>query len=127
MDGEDGKKAIEALIQHGGPVNAGAADVREANADGVRRPSNDELVHCTSLPTGNSAARATARLKRDRPDLADRVIRGELSANAAAVEAGFRGRTITLPLNPEKAARTILRHYAPEEVQRLIRALIGSD
>ena len=30
------------------------------------------------------------RLKRDRPDLLDRVAAGELSANAAAVAAGFR-------------------------------------
>jgi hypothetical protein len=30
------------------------------------------------------------RLKRDRPDLAERVIAGEMSANAAAIEAGFR-------------------------------------
>ena len=32
------------------------------------------------------------RLKRDRPDLLERVVSGELSANAAAVEAGFRKR-----------------------------------
>jgi hypothetical protein len=30
------------------------------------------------------------RLKRDRPDLADKVAAGEMSANAAAIEAGFR-------------------------------------
>jgi hypothetical protein len=32
------------------------------------------------------------RLKRDRPDLAEKVVRGELSAHAAAIEAGFRKR-----------------------------------
>jgi hypothetical protein len=39
---------------------------------------------------GNLRSYTVARLKRDRPDLAERVIAGELSANAAAVEAGFR-------------------------------------
>jgi len=38
---------------------------------------------------GTSRAYALARLDRDRPDLAQRVLSGELSANAAAIEAGF--------------------------------------
>ena len=33
---------------------------------------------------------ALKRLKRDRTDLFDKVIAGELSANAAAIEAGFQ-------------------------------------
>lgn len=46
----------------------------------------------TSAPRkrGNSATYTLRRLKRDRPDLADKVINGDLSANAAAIEAGFR-------------------------------------
>ena len=32
------------------------------------------------------------RLKRDHPELAERVVNGELSANAAAIQAGFRKR-----------------------------------
>lgn len=38
---------------------------------------------------GNNPTYALRRLKRDRPDLADKVVRGELSAHAAALEAGF--------------------------------------
>ena len=128
MDGEDGKKAIEALIQHGGPVNAGAADAQPIAAvihagPGRGNKTNDNV---NGFEGGNSSAYTIGRLKRDRPDLAERVVKGELKAHAAAIEAGFRERTVPLSLNPEKAARTILRHYAPEEVQRLIRALIGS-
>ena len=40
-----------------------------------------------------------ARLERDRPDLAARVRANELSANAAAIEAGFRKK-------PTKGAQT---------------------
>ena len=47
---------------------------------------------------GNSARYTLARLKRDRPDLAERVVAGTLSAHAAAIEAGFRKRTATLPI-----------------------------
>jgi len=39
---------------------------------------------------GNSRAYTLDRLKRERPDLFDRVCAGELSANAAATEAGWR-------------------------------------
>jgi len=50
----------------------------------------------SSLPPsgqgGNSRDYTLARLKRDRPDLAELVIGGAMSANAAAIEAGFRRR-----------------------------------
>jgi hypothetical protein len=39
---------------------------------------------------GTSAAYTLKRLKRDFPDLAMKVVKGELSANAAAIQAGFR-------------------------------------
>jgi hypothetical protein len=39
---------------------------------------------------GNNPTYTLKRLKRDRPDLADKVIAGEMSANAAALAAGFR-------------------------------------
>jgi len=41
---------------------------------------------------GTSREYTLARLKRDRPDLAELVIGGAMSANAAAIEAGFRRR-----------------------------------
>jgi hypothetical protein len=43
-------------------------------------------------PTGNSAAAALRRLERQRPDLLDRVLAGELSPHAAMLAAGFRKR-----------------------------------
>jgi hypothetical protein len=52
---------------------------------------------------GTGASYLAARLERDRPDLAARVEHGELSAHAAAIEAGFRERTITVPLDPVRA------------------------
>lgn len=41
-------------------------------------------------PTGNTAAAALRRLRKDRPDIHARVLSGEISANAGMVEAGFR-------------------------------------
>jgi hypothetical protein len=55
----------------------------------------------TRFTRGTSAAYLVARLKRDAPDLAAKVASGELSANAAAIEAGFRK-----PPSPLKALQT---------------------
>ena len=47
---------------------------------------------------GTSTAYTLARLDRDRPDLLERVKSGELSAHAAAIEAGFRKRPTGIQL-----------------------------
>lgn len=60
-------------------------------------------------PGGNSPTYALRRLKRDRPDLAERVVAGELSANAAAIEAGFRRKTIIIPADIDAAAGVLLQ------------------
>ncbi len=45
---------------------------------------------------GTSREYTLRRLRRDRPELAEMVIGGKLSANAAAIEAGFRKRATPL-------------------------------
>ena len=72
---------------------------------------------------GTSATYALRRLQRDRPDLADRVVEGELSANAAMIKAGFRTKTITIPIDPERAARSIKRHFDAQQVRELVKLL----
>ena len=54
------------------------------------------------------------RLKRDRPDLAERVVAGEMSAHAAAIEAGFRKKATAA----EQVAR-LLPKLSDEEFDRL--------
>lgn len=66
---------------------------------------------------GTAAAYTIRRLKRDRPDLAERVIEGELSANAAAIEAGFRRRTIAVPLDVSRAVAILVRHFGADAIR----------
>lgn len=82
--------------------------------DGVSTQSSNE---------GNSVSYAVRRLGKNRPDLLDRVKSGELTCNAAMVEAGFRAETITIPNDPEKAARRLLRHFDGERLCELIAEL----
>ena len=50
-------------------------------------------------PTGNSVSYAIRRLKKEAPELAEKVIKGDLSAYAASVQAGFKDRQVTVPVD----------------------------
>ena len=65
-------------------IDAEIKPLAEHGGDHSKQVDNVKLVG------GNNPTYALKRLKRDRPDLAAKVIAGELSANAAAIEAGFR-------------------------------------
>lgn len=76
-----------------------------------QRASVPDNVRPSKPQYGNSREGALRRLQKDRPDLHERVIAGELSAHAAAIEAGFRAKTVTIPAGElaalrEKAAET---------------------
>ena len=108
-DAKEGKAVRELLVSRGAPANGLAADVRKAR-DGPGRPTDSNMGN-SHISGGKDTASTIARLKRDRPDLAGQVIAGELSANAAAIQAGFRVRTITIPVDAPRAAKAILRHF----------------
>lgn len=74
---------------------------------------------------GTSVGYAVRRLGRERPDLLAKVESGELSANAAALEAGFRKPSITLPVEPEAAVRLIVKHFKGDALYELIRGLVN--
>jgi hypothetical protein len=57
---------------------------------GSARKVKDQGDNITLKERGTSTDYTVARLDRDRPDLAAHVRAGHMSANAAAIEAGFR-------------------------------------
>lgn len=78
-------------------------------------------IHEVIRPSGTSRDASLRRLRKDRPDLHARVVAGEVSAHRAMVDAGFRPKTATIPLEPEPAARALLRHFGPEGLAEVIR------
>lgn len=83
------------------------------------------------------AARALARLVEDQREEAEdpaektpaeillgQVKAGELSYNAAMILAGLRDKTISVPVQPEKAARMLLRHFQGDDLTRLVGLLL---
>jgi len=82
----------------------------------------------TSRPEGNSKEKALRRLRKDRPDLLAQVEAGEMSPHGAMVEAGFRRRTITVPVtSPEGIASTLRRHLDHEALLKLAALLFIDD
>lgn len=75
-------------------------------------------------PTGTSREAGLRRLRKDRPDLHAEVLSGALTTHAAMVKAGFRRRSVTVPVDkPENAARALRRNLEPEAVAELARLL----
>lgn len=70
----------------------------------------------------NRADSLLSRLKRDRPDLAQRVIDGELSATAAARQAGIITPTVRLG-KPATVAAKLRDHYSEEDLAELARLI----
>lgn len=97
---------------------------------GDRRSSDfkDNNVHLENEganPQGNSRARALRKLRRDKPELHADVIAGRLSAHAAMVEAGFRPKTVSVPVSrPDSIAAALRRHLSPDDIARLIKLLL---
>jgi hypothetical protein len=124
---EVGPECIERLQKAGAPkpseVEAGfKARVRERLPEtmthseaGKKGGRGNKAGSITPSFSDRGATRALRRLKRDRPDLAEQVIAGKLSAHAAAIKAGFRGATWSAPVDPEQLAVSISKRY-PEWV-----------
>lgn len=75
-------------------------------------------VQEAKAPAGNSKDAALRRLRKDRPDLHEKVIEGQLSAHAAAVEAGFRKK----PSHAETCVKAFRKAENRLEPLRLILA-----
>lgn len=75
-------------------------------------------------PNGTSEAAALRRLRKDKPELHADVLAGRLTAHGAMVKAGFRPRTLTVPLGrPDSVAQTLIKHMEPSELVALVRLL----
>jgi hypothetical protein len=92
---------------------------------GGGRPSKtvDNVNSLDDRPDGNTRAAALRRLRKDRPDLHKRVLSQELSPHAAMIEAGFRPKTITLPIDAVRAAGVLRRHFTEEELATIVNLL----
>lgn len=79
-------------------------------------------------PEGNRRSTALRRLRKDAPELHSEVLAGRLSAHAAMVQAGFRPKTLSVPVTrPEAVARALQKYMSAEDIAKLIAVLLGKD
>lgn len=92
----------------------------EAGALGGRgkKATHDMPSFHHESPTG-----VLRRLKRDRPDLAALVVAGEMSADAAAKEAGFRKHRVQVQVTPAGFLKAARKHLSEAERHELKEAL----
>jgi len=78
-------------------------------------------VHSYDRPAGNTSQRALRKLRADRPDLHAQVLAKALSPHAAMVEAGFRRKTATVPVDdPDKVASFLAKHFDAAEIRKIV-------
>ena len=98
-----------------------ATEIQAHVNSGKFRPTKDESgvnnINTSEPPKGTSEAYTLNRLRRDAPELFEQVKQGELSPNAAAIQAGFRKPTRTIPIDtPDAAVRALLRVFTADQI-----------
>ena len=86
---------------------------------------HNNVMDVTPPRQGNSKSYTISRLEREAPELFAQVKDGTLSAHAAAIQAGFRKPTISLPLHdPIAAAGRLARSMEREKARELAEELL---
>ena len=99
---------------------------------GAERPEEEKDVYNVNIfseerPVGNTTAYALRRLRAQRPDLHEQVLADMLSPHAAMVQAGFRKRTVSIPIDdPADVARRLRALLTPEQ-RRNVAALLATE
>ena len=128
LEGLGADLAIVKRLAGGDPELLDLIDQETVGKQGERTDIvyNIHEVPIEERPSGTSAKQALRRLRNQRPDLHSQVLAGEKSPHAAMIEAGFRKRSITVPLDVSDAARILARHFDVTELIRAL-ALVGAE
>lgn len=114
---------IRSIVQDD-PKAMDALDRALQGRQGERTDLVNNVNKVAGRPQGNTRAAGIRRLRKDRPDLHERVIAGEMKVNAAMIEAGFRPKTRSVALDPERIAALVIQEFDPEQIAELIERLI---
>jgi hypothetical protein len=116
--GEDPDK-IEALIESDPEaLSMWRKETTRANHRPLK--SNDNIITSSKAKQGTGKAYTLDRLSKENPDLYQSVVNGELSANAAAIAAGWRKKTVTVTDDPASAAKTLREKFGDEWFKAMV-------
>lgn len=97
------------------------AQIPAVNVHGTNQHNED--VTCNVLIRGNSRPYQLGVLKRDVPEIAEKVIAGEITANEGMVLAGKKSPTVTCKATVQGFYDAIQRKLDPEQIN-LLRAML---
>jgi hypothetical protein len=124
--GEDPKK-IEALIKDDAEALSMWDDEMKGSHGGDHGNQYAKKVgksdNITLGKRGTSKAHSLSVLKRKAPDMFQAVCNGELTANAAMIQAGLRKSVVSVGANPASAAKTLKKKFGLDYVKELIKEL----
>lgn len=75
------------------------------------KQSKTDIISLDNIGYGNSRQYSLRKLRNSNPALHEKVLSGELSPHAAMIEAGFRKKTITIPIEVAKVIQVIKKHF----------------
>lgn len=105
-------------------------EVATAKPGGYRPPKSiiDNINNGKAKPAdGTSRRQGLLSLSKHAPKLHKRVLAGELTVNAAMIEAGLRKKKIPMPVEVPDLARVLRNKLDPAERKELIRLLSDPD
>ncbi len=105
------RKAVETLLK---------GEIEAAQDHGTNRHTSRDGTAMSGET--NTATTTISRLKRDDPDLAEKVVNGEVSAYAAAREKGWRNPRIAVS-TPARVAASLRTYMSPTQLAELARLL----
>jgi len=82
-----------------------------------------DIINLATAPNGTSQQQALRKLRKDRPDLHERVLSRGMSAHGAMVEAGYRPKTVTVKADPAAFARAARKHLTDDQIEELVEML----
>ena len=118
-------EVLRKLVQDD-PVAVDALDRATQGKHGGDRSKLDN-IQLAEAPTGTSEAATVRRLRKDRPDLHAKYLANEISANAAAILAGFRPKTFTVRTDKPDSIVATLRRQLDPEVLRAVSILLATE
>lgn len=95
----DGPRQSEKKIDEMRSLRVAIRDLLNPELNTPGRPAKGSNTTVSGNDRGESYT--IRRLKRDNPELARAVISGDMTANAAAIAAGFRKKTVSVKVEPE--------------------------
>jgi len=97
--------------------------INPLKTNGGRRHINEGDMLPSNIEKGNSRQYQIQRLKRDAPDIAIKVIEGELSAKQGMEIAGLKDRTVVVKCKAEDFLTKAINNLEVNQIEKLIHDL----